>query len=132
MAFELQVASLREIHPQRRPALRGQAAFLPAARIELVGELNERSSALAAERIDAEVSVESSAVLISLDGVTVPHWAALCHLVAKIQSARRRGYDVRVVRPKPSIRLLLGAIALGASDWVEADDVHAARSVVIA
>ncbi len=118
MAFELQIANLRETQPHPNSALRGPLAFLPAARIELVGELNERSSALAAERIDAELSLGSSAILISLDRVTAPHWAALCHLVSKIQSVRRRGHDVRIVRPKASIRLLLGAIALGASDWV--------------
>jgi hypothetical protein len=120
MAFELQIANLRWKRPA--PAQPRPAAFLPTSRIELAGELNERSSERVADRIDAELAVGSRAILISLDHVTVPHWGALCHLVTKIQSVRKRGYDVRIARPNAAIRLLLGTIVLGDPSWFEAEE----------
>ena len=120
MAFELQIANLRwkrHVAASPRPA-----AFLPTSRIELAGELNERASALTADRIDAELALGSSSILISLDRVTAPHWGALRHLVTKIQSVRKRGYDVRIARPNAAIRLLLGTIVPGDPSWFEADE----------
>lgn len=130
MAFELQIANRRERAPFGAFDKRS-GAFTPATRIEVVGELNDRSSRLLSERIDSEIEQHSSALLISLDRVTRTQWAALCRLVSKIQAARKRGVDVRIVRPKPSIRLLLSTIAFSDGIAVDADIPVVARSVII-
>lgn len=130
MAFELQIANRRERQPTGSSDKRPEV-FSPATRIEVVGELNDRSSRLLTERIDTEIDQHSSAVVVSLDRVTRTQWAALCRLVSKIQSARKRGVDVRIVRPKPSMRLLLSTIALADSLAVDIDVPIGARSVII-
>jgi anti-anti-sigma regulatory factor len=130
MAFELQIANRREIgrSAKRQPS----GTFVSATRIEIVGELNERSCSLATERIDAELIEHTTTVLIALDRVSRTQWAALCRLVGKIQSVRARGCDVRIVRPKPAVRLLLATIALGDSICVAGDVTEIGRSVIIA
>ncbi len=130
MAFELQIATRRD--GTRRSPAPASPAFLPASRIEIVGDLNERSSALASERIDSESAENNSAILVSLERVSRTQWSALHRLVAKIQAARRRGLDVRIVKPKPSVRLLLGTMTFGDSLFVDAGDLRIDRSVIIA
>jgi anti-anti-sigma regulatory factor len=131
LAFELQIANRRE-SKRRYPSSKALTAFTPASRIEIVGDLTERSSVLAAERIDNESATCNTAILVSLERVSRTQWSALHRLVAKIQAARRLGLDVRMVKPKPSIRLLLGTMAFGESLFVETSDLQIARSVIIA
>lgn len=131
MAFEAQIANLRD-QRHRSLTLDRTADFAPTTRIEIVGELNERSCRLAAERIDSELADNGAAILVSLDRVTRTQWSALCRLMTKIQSVRARGLDVRIARPKPTIRMLLATIALGDSLAFEATCPVAARSVIIA
>jgi anti-anti-sigma regulatory factor len=133
MAFELQIANRRDKPARSLSNRETSGPFVPTTRIEIVGELNERSGRLAAERIDAELEERTTSVIISLDRVSRTQWAALCRLVGKIQSVRARGCDVRIVRPKPSIRLLLGTIALGGDTLsIDSDVAQIGRSIIIA
>ena len=129
MAFELQIAARRDVEHR----LEGTAqTYRPSAKIELLGELDERAGTLLADQIDAEIAAHTKAILVSLGRVSRTQLGALCALVAKIQRARKRGFDVRIVRPKPALRMLLRSVALCDAWTVDEDVTVPCRSVIIA
>jgi ABC-type transporter Mla MlaB component len=129
MAFELQIAARRDVEHR----LEGSAqACRPSTKIELLGELDERAGRLLAEQIDAEITAHTKAVLVSLGRVSRTQLGALCGLVAKIQRVRKQGFDVRIVRPKPALRMLLRSVALCEAWTVDEDIAVPCRSVIIA
>ncbi|HXF34205.1 MAG TPA: hypothetical protein VN603_06490 [Candidatus Acidoferrales bacterium] len=132
MAFEQHIANRRETH-HRQPASSPSTFGLgPAVCIEIAGELNERSSRAACEQLDTELGQSGYSGLVSLDRVTRTQWAALCRLVAKIQAINARGLSaVRIIRPSPSIRLLIGTIALGDSLLIDPEEAQIERSVLV-
>lgn len=132
MAFEQHIANRRETYRRHSPAHPPTFRFVPAVCIEIVGELNERSSRAACAQIDAELAESGYSVLVSLDRVTRTQWSALCRLVAKVQTINGRGLSaIRIVRPTPSIRLLIGTIALGDSLLIDPEEAPVARTVVV-
>lgn len=129
MAFELQIAARRDIEFRTESPV---PAYRPSTKIEVLGELDERACMLVAEQIDTEIASHTKAVLISLGRVGRTQLGALCALVAKIQRARKQGFDVRIVRPKPALRMLLRSIALCEAWTVDEDVAVPCRSVIIA
>lgn len=108
-----------------------QISTRASTKIEIVGELDERSMRLACERVDAELTVCTPSVLVSLRHVTGTHWAALCGLTARIRTLRARGFDVRLGLARPSLRGLLATVAL-AELWPIEEEPPVGRTVIVA
>lgn len=78
-----------------------------AARVALIGDLDEAGGNVARRQLAREVDKGSVDLTIDLDGVGALESGGLAALIATLRRARDRGGDVRVRASQPRIRRVM-------------------------